>query len=155
MVIRVATPVDNPGIVELVNVAFRIAEGFFVDGDRIDAAQVEAMFGTGTFLVQEVAGDLVGCVYLEIRKERAYFGLLSVAPEFQGRGLAREMIVEVERRAKEAGCAIMDIRTVNVRPELIPLYSKFGYAESGFEPFPTHVRLKMPCHFILMSKNLV
>lgn len=155
MLIRLATAADIPRIVELVNIAFRVAEGFFVIGDRIDGAQVETMFGTGTFLVAEVAGDLVGCVYLELRQERAYFGLLSVAPEFQGRGLARELIADVERRAKEAGCAVMDIRTVSVRPELVPLYSKFGYAESGIEPFPTHVRTKMPCHFIRMSKDLV
>jgi GNAT superfamily N-acetyltransferase len=155
MLIRLATRDDIPRIVNLVNVAFRISEGFFVIGDRIDAAQVEAMFGTGTFLVGEVSGALVGCIYLELRKERAYFGLLSVAPEFQGRGLARELIVDVERRAKEAGCAVMDIRTVSTRPELIPLYTKFGYAESGIEPFPSHVRTKMPCHFVRMSKNLV
>jgi GNAT superfamily N-acetyltransferase len=154
MFIRVATRADIPKIVQLVNVAFRISEGFFVIGDRIDAAQVATMFGTGTFLVGEISGSLVGCVYLELRKERAYFGLLSVAPEFQGQGLARELIVEVEQRAKEAGCVVMDIRTVSTRPELIPLYSKFGYAESGIEPFPTHVRTKMPCHFIRMSKNL-
>jgi hypothetical protein len=65
------------------------------------------------------------------------------------------LIVEVERRAKEAGCGVMDIRTVSTRPELIPLYSKFGYAESGIEPFPAHVRIKMPCHFVRMSKNLL
>jgi GNAT superfamily N-acetyltransferase len=155
MVIRLATPADISRIVELVNVAFRIAEGFFVVGDRIDAAEVETMFGTGTFLVGEISGDLVACAYLELRKERAYFGLLSVAPEFQARGLARELIVAVERRAKEAGCVVMDIRTVSTRPELIPLYNKFGYAESGIEPFPTHVRITMPCHFVRMSKNLV
>jgi GNAT superfamily N-acetyltransferase len=155
MLIRLATLADIPQIVELVNVAFRISEGFFVVGDRIDAAQVETMFGTGSFLVGEISGGLVSCVYLELRKERAYFGLLAAAPEFQGRGLARELIVEVERRAKEAGCGVMDIRTVSTRPELIPLYSKFGYAESGIEPFPKHVRIKMPCHFVRMSKNLL
>jgi GNAT superfamily N-acetyltransferase len=155
MLIRLATSADIPQIVELVNVAFRISEGFFVVGDRIDAAQVETMFGTGMFVLGKISGSLVSCVYLELRKERAYFGLLAVAPEFQGRGLARELIVEVERRAKEAGCGVMDIRTVSTRPELIPLYSKFGYAESGIEPFPTHVRIKMPCHFVRMSKNLL
>jgi GNAT superfamily N-acetyltransferase len=155
MLIRLATLADIPQIVELVNVAFRISEGFFVVGDRIDAAQVETMFGTGTFVVGEISDRLVSCVYLELRKERAYFGLLAVAPEFQGRGLARELIVEVERSAKEAGCGVMDIRTVSTRPDLIPLYSKFGYAESGIEPFPTHVRIKMPCHFVRMSKNLL
>ncbi len=155
MNIRVATIADIPKIVDLVNVAFSGAEAFFVEGDRIDSTQVEAMFGTGEFLVGEISGKLAGCAYLELRAERAYFGLLSVAPELQRQGVGRELVSAVERRAKDAGCMVMDIRTVNIRPELIPLYSKMGYAESGIEPFPAHVRVKMPCHFVRMSKNLI
>ena len=155
MLIRVATAADLPQIVELVNLAFHDAEAFFVDGDRIDSAQIEVMFGTGLFLVGEISGRLAGGVYFELREERAYFGLLSVAPEHQRQGLGGEFVAEVERRARDAGCAVMDIRTVNIRPELIPLYSKLGYVESGIEPFPAHVRVKMPCHFICMSKDLI
>ena len=155
MLIRVATTADIPQIVDLVNAAFRGAEAFFVEGDRIDAPQVEAMLGTGEFLLGEISEKLAGCVYLELRGERAYFGLLSVAPEFQRRGVGRKLVAEVERRARDAGCVVMDIRTVNIRPELIPLYSKMGYIESGVEPFPPQVRVKMPCHFIRMSKGLI
>ena len=154
MEIRVATRSDIPQIVDLVNVAFRLAEGFFVEGDRTKPAQIEAMFQTGTFLLADVSGELAACVYLELRGERAYFGLLSVNPDHQRQGVGRALVDEVERRAKEAGCGIMDILTVNVRPELVPLYSKMGYAESGTAPFPSHVRIKMPCHFVRMSKDL-
>jgi GNAT superfamily N-acetyltransferase len=155
MEFRVATRADLPQIVDLVNVAFRLAEGFFVDGDRTNPAQIEAMFETGTFLLADVSGELAACVYLELRGERAYFGLLSVDPDHQRQGAGREMVDEVERRAKDAGCGVMDILTVNVRPELVPLYSKMGYAESGTAPFPANVRTKMPCHFVRMSKDLV
>src|SRR5277367_5506420 len=139
MEIRVATRSNIPQIVDLVNVAFRLAEGFFVEGDRTNPAQIEEMFQTGTFLLADVSGELAAGVYLELRGERAYFGLLSVDPDHQRQGVGRALVDEVERRAKEAACGIMDILTVNIRPELVPLYSKMGYAESGTAPFrPTY-----------------
>ena len=49
----------------------------------------------------------------------------------------------------------MDILTVNVRTELIPMYLRMGYAESGTEPFPANVPTKIPCHFIRVSKSLI
>jgi N-acetylglutamate synthase-like GNAT family acetyltransferase len=154
MEIRAATQADIPQIVELVNVAFHRAEAFLVYGDRTNPAQIEAMFQTGAFLLAEISGQLAGCIYLEPRGDRAYFGLLSVDPSRQRQGVGRELVKEVERRARQAGCGIMDILTVNLRPELIPIYERMGYAQSGTAPFPEHVPTKIPCHFIRMSKDL-
>ena len=154
MNIRVAIPADIPQIVALVNLVFGRAEAFLVCGDRTNAPDIAARLQTGMFLLAEEAGTIVGCVYLEFRGERAYFGLLSVDPARQGQGIARTLVDEVERRARDAGSRIMDILTVNVRTELIPMYLRMGYAESGTEPFPANVPTKMPCHFVRMSKNL-
>ena len=48
--VRVAVPADAPAIAVLANAAFRV-EDFFKVCDRTDAAEVEAMMGTGVFLV--------------------------------------------------------------------------------------------------------
>jgi hypothetical protein len=72
-----------------------------------------------------------------------------------GPSTARTLVDEVERRARDAGSRIMDILTVNVRTELIPMYLRMGYAESGTEPFPANVPTKIPCHFIRVSKSLI
>jgi len=152
--IRQAGVADAQQIVALVNLAFRV-ESFFVFGDRTNPDQITAMFQTGTFLLGEISGQLVGCVYLELRGDRAYFGLLAVNPSRERQGIGRQLVNEAERRALAAQCRAMDILTVSVRPELIPLYSKMGYAESGTAPFPANVPTKIPCHFIRMSKNLV
>lgn len=154
MEIRIATRADIPQIVSLVNTAFRLAEGFFVEGDRTNPVQIEAMFETGTFLLGDVSGELAACLYFELREARAYFGLLSVAPHHQRQGVGRALINEVERRAKDAGCGVMDILIVNIRPELPQIYGRMGYAETGTAPFPAQVRTKMPCHFVRMSKDL-
>jgi predicted N-acetyltransferase YhbS len=154
MEVRLATEADLPEIVALVNLAFRV-ESFMVYGDRTGAPQISAMFQTGIFLVAEDSGRMVGCVYLEWRADRAYFGLLSVDPARQREGIGQVLVREAERRAADAGCCVMDILIVNVRPELVPIYQRLGYAESGTAPFPANVPTKIPCHFIKMSKALL
>jgi predicted N-acetyltransferase YhbS len=153
MEIRLAAETDVPQIVALVNLAFQV-ERFTVYNDRTSAPQITGMFQTGTVLLAEASGQLVGSVYLELRGNRAYFGLLSVDPSRQRDGIGRALVLEVERRAKAAGCKVMDIFAVNVRPELIPIHQRMGYAESGTAPFPANVPTKIPCHFMRMSKEL-
>ena len=78
-------------VVQLINSAFRV-EAFFVDGDRIDAEKVRALFKAGKFLLAEDDAKLVGCVYLELRGERGYLGLLSVDPSRQRSGVGRQLV---------------------------------------------------------------
>ena len=101
-----------------------------------------------------VAGDMAGCVYVELRGERAYFGLLSVDPARQKGGVGRELIAAAEEYAREHGCAVMDIRIVNLRAELPAFYGRLGYAEAGTEEFTPGSPTKLPCHFVKMQKAL-
>jgi GNAT superfamily N-acetyltransferase len=152
--IRKATVRDAEQITALVNLAFRV-ESFFVDGERIDVERVRGLMEKGTFLLAEDTAALAGCVYVELRGERGYFGLLAVEPSKQRRGLGRRLAQEAEEYARAAGCLVMDIMTVNVRTELPPIYRKMHYVETGTVPFPSEVRSKLPCHFVVMSKPLV
>jgi hypothetical protein len=61
--------------VSLINVAFRKAEGFLLDRDRIDLPAVRELLQKGKFLVAEDK-FLCSCVYLEQRGDRSYLGLL-------------------------------------------------------------------------------
>jgi hypothetical protein len=60
---RIAKSSDAETITSLINAAFRV-EQFFVDGDRIDLAQVTALFEKGEFLLLEDDRGLAGCAYL-------------------------------------------------------------------------------------------
>ena len=151
MSVRRAEPDEAGALTRLINSAFGPAEDFFVHGDRISVDGVRERFDTGMFLVTE---DYGGCVYVELRGDRAYFGLLSVDPALQGQGLARRLIAAAEGHAFSHGCGFMDISVVNLRTELPPLYRKFGYVETGAEPWPDDVPTKVPCHFICMTKDL-
>src|ERR1700691_985440 len=83
---RIADFADAENIARLVNAAFRI-ERFFIDADRTNPDKVRELLAKGKFLLVEEADALVGCVYVELRGERAYFGLLAVDPGRQGTGL--------------------------------------------------------------------
>jgi GNAT superfamily N-acetyltransferase len=149
-----ATVADAPGITAVINAAFRIAEGFFIDGNRITQTEVEESLAKGAFLLAETDGKLNGCVYVEMRGERSYLGLLSVDPTIQQSGLGSRLMNEAERYCRERGSHSMDILIVSLREELPAFYQRRGYVESGTTPFPTDVPTKVPCHFINMSKPL-
>lgn len=152
--IRVATTTDVPRITSVINAAFRKSEGFFVDGPRISEAEVGEHLARGRFLLAETGEKLNGCVYVELRGERSYLGLLSVDPAYQQAGLGSFLMVAAENYCRERGSRFMDIYIVNVRSELPPFYQRRGYVETGTTPFQEDVVTKIPCHFINMSKAL-
>ena len=99
----------------------------------------------------------MGCVYVEPRGNRAYLGLLSIAPERQGAGLGRELNLAAENFARQQGCKWMDLRVVSPRADqLLPIYRRLGYVETGTQEYPAVLVEKMtiPGHFILMEKQL-
>lgn len=152
--IRSAELADAPQITAVINAAFRIAEEFFIDGNRITQGEVEQSLAKGVFLLAEANGKLNGCVYVELRGERSYLGLLSVDPTYQQGGLGSLLMAEAEKYCRERGSRSMDIVIVSLREDLPSFYQKRGYVESGTSPFPPDVPTKIPCHFINMSKSL-
>ena len=161
MSIRTATRAESAVLASIINEAF-VVEAFFKIGDRTSADEVTALMNSGgEFLVLEnvepgtgTLGTPVGCVFLKQTRDRAYFGMLSVAPAHQGKNFGRQLIDAVEARARERGCTVMDIHIVNLREELFPYYRSLGYQETGTLPFPDTDRASRPCHFIVMSKPL-
>ena len=152
--IRVANPADAEAIALLINSAFRPAESFFVDGDRIELKEVSDLLGKGTFLLVEEEATFVGCVYVERRGERGYLGLLSVDPSRQQCGFGSLLMTEAENFCSNLDCHFMDIKIVNLRKELPDFYRKRGYVETGVSNFPADVETKQACFFIDMAKPL-
>ena len=144
---------DAEAITGLINRAFQV-ERFFLDGDRIRLDEVRARFETGSFMVAEEGGGLTGCIYVELRGERAYLGLLSITPERQRSGLGTLLTYAAEDFCRANGCGAVDLMIVNLRKELPVFYRRLGYVETGTAPFPEDVQTKQPCHFVKMSKPL-
>jgi predicted N-acetyltransferase YhbS len=151
--IRAAIPGDAEAVAQLINAAF-VVERVVIDGDRTNPENVRTLMNSGRFLLADDAGGLVGCVYIERRGQHGYLGLLSVAPQLQGRGLGRQLVAAAEDYSREIGCRAVDLRIVSARAELLPFYRHLGYIENGTAPFPADVQTKVPSHFILMTKLL-
>ena len=127
-VLRTAVAADVPAIVDLINRAFAV-EKFFKSGERIDAAGLAEMMQHGEFLLLESAAALISCVYVKITGERAYAGTLAVDPLQQKSGIGRRMMNEAEEYARAHACEVLDIRIVNVRPELSEIYTSWVRAD--------------------------
>jgi len=151
---RIADPADAGALVRLINSAFRV-ELPYIEGERINAAGVRSYMAKGKFLVAESSPCLAGCVYVELRSDRGYLGLLGVDPPLQGTGLGRKLMDAAENYFREAGCRAIDLRVISARTPLPAFYRHLGYLETGTAPFAPEVPVKVPCHYILMSKSLV
>ncbi len=153
--IRTATAADMPAMIPVVNAAFAIET--FLDGTRTDEERMAEMMRKGDFLVAEDrAGHVVATVYLEVRGERGYFGMLAIDPRQQGTGLGRRMVEAAENHCRQHGCKHVDIVVLSLRTDLPPFYRKLGYVETGREDFRTSRPLKdgVECHGVTMSKAL-
>lgn len=154
MKIHLAQDTDAEGLVALINAAFREAESYIIDRDRVDLELVRSLLAKGEFLVAGDEGVLTGCVYLERRGERAYLGLLSVSPERQKAGIGSILMREAEQHCARAGCRFMDLKIIDLRKDNDEFYKRRGYMETGTEPFRPDLETKLPCHFVNMSKPL-
>lgn len=152
---RSATPSDRPRLVALINSAFSIES--FLDGTRTDDERLAAMMEkAGILIAEDASGCLLASVYIERRGNRGYLGMLAVDPARQGSGLGRRIVEAAEDRFRQQGCEAVDISVLNLRPELLPIYRRFGYVETGTEEFHPSRPLKpgLECHCIVMSKQL-
>jgi GNAT superfamily N-acetyltransferase len=151
--IRLAQNADVEPLAHLINSAFRV-EQHFIQGDRINSDGVRAYMEKGEFLLAEDSASLAGCVYVELRGDRGYLGLLGVEPARQGTGLGRKLMDAAENYFRAAGCSAIDLRIVSARTTLPAFYRHLGYIETGSAPLAPDVPVKVPCHYILMSKSL-
>ena len=152
---RLATAQDAPRLIATINAAFSIEE--FLEGTRTDEARLAATMEKGSILMAEdAAGNLLGSVYFELREIRGYVGMLAVDPAQQGRGLSRKLMESAEERLRAAGCDEVEIVVLNMRPELPPIYRRYGYVETGTTDFTPSRQLKpgVQVHGIIMVKKL-
>ncbi|MFI1161986.1 GNAT family N-acetyltransferase [Streptomyces sioyaensis] len=145
---RTALDADVPGLVELIESAYRgdasragwTTEADLLAGQRTDPDGVTAVVRKtdGRLLIAERDGELIACCQLEHRGDHAYFGMFAVRPELQGGGLGKVIIAEAERTARETwGAREMRMTVIRQRDELIAWYERRGYRRTGqLTPFP-------------------
>ena len=150
---RNADASEVEAITDLTNLAFGV-ERFFVYGNRITASEVRERLDTGAFILAKSGDRLIGSVYVELRGQRCYAGLLAVNPSQQQAGVGTRLMNAAEDHGRTRGAQAMDLQIVNLREELAGFYRRLGYMETGVASFPSTVPTKLKCHFITMAKTL-
>jgi ribosomal protein S18 acetylase RimI-like enzyme len=111
----------------------------------------------GTLLLAENRdGRILASVYTELRGTHGYLGMLAVDPAHQRSGLGRRLMQAAEAHFRDHGCNRLEITVLSMRPELLPIYRRFGFVETGTEEFhyPHPLAPGLECHCIVMQKPL-
>jgi ribosomal protein S18 acetylase RimI-like enzyme len=153
--IRTALPADSARLIPLINEAFAVET--FMTGPRIDPERLAAYMQKGAILLAEDdSGQLIASIYVEIRGDRGYAGMLAVSPARQRSGIGSRMMQAAEDFLRARGCIALDITVLSLRTELPPIYRGYGFVETGTEPFvyPHPLKDGLQTHCIVMSKPL-
>ncbi len=166
------TEKDVPGIVALVNAAYRgtgsrrgwTSEEHLIQGARTSAESIVALLGDPASVILLMRGQfqLNGCVHLKREaNDTAYLGLLSVRPAMQGSQFGRHLLAAAERYVqKEFAARAIEMTVIEQREELISWYERRGYARTGeVRPFPyDDVSLGTPTRedlrFVVLRRSL-
>ncbi len=146
---RTATAADLAELADLINGAYRgnssragwTTEADLLDGQRTDIAGLrELMNDPKQFLLvaSDGGGQLLGCAHVILEPDQTlYFGMLTVHPEAQARGMGRELLVHLQHFGLSAGCCRMRMTVVHLRAELMAWYERRGFVRTGrVLPFP-------------------
>lgn len=160
---------DIPQLVELLNISYRgnssrqgwTTEADLVEGDlRTDEEDLNRLMKNPdtTFLKYTTENEKIeGCVFLQKRQGKMYFGMLSVNPSLQAKGIGKQIMAAAEDLARKEACPIMYMRVITGRDELINWYERLGYKATGeLQPFENtrFGKAKVPIEFIVMQKEL-
>ena len=80
------------------------------------------------FLVGLVEGGIVATVMAGYEGHRDWLNYLAVAPEFQRRGLAREIVAKAEQLLRKAGCPKINLQIRASNQAVIEFYRRLGYS---------------------------
>ena len=145
--------VDAEAIAKLINTAYRgetsrkgwTTEADLLDGQRADFDGIlESLEKKNCYfiLAQNSKPDpsdprVFGSVFIEIKKDCLYFGMLTVHPNFQGLGLGKWFLKQVENEAIRWDRKKVQMTVIGQRHELISWYQRHGFKTTGQRlPFP-------------------
>ena len=167
-----ATEKDVPGIVALVNSAYRgtaakrgwTSEEHLIAGQRTSADSIVTILRDPQSVILLMRGQFMlnGCVHLKREaNDTAFLGLLSVRPAMQGSQFGRHLLAAAERYVrKEFASRAIEMTVIEQREELISWYERRGYERTGERrPFPyDDVSLGTPTRedlkFVVLKRDL-
>lgn len=160
---------DIPELENLVNHAYRgeeskkgwTSEAYLLRGIRINKETLSAYLQQENVTIlkyTDIDNKIIGTVYLEVKGNALYLGMLSVSPVVQSKGTGRALLQEAEVFAKAHNCDKISMTVISVRSELISWYERRGYVFTGeMQPFHGDGKFgesDQKLEFIVMEKIL-
>jgi ribosomal protein S18 acetylase RimI-like enzyme len=143
-------------IVSLVNSAYRgphaklgwTTEADILDGQRTDHGLIAEMINSSDseiFLALDENKSLIGCIYVKYEEASLYFGMLTVEPSLQNKGIGKKLLLLVEEIARQKNIVKIRMTVIRGRTELVAYYERFGFKKTGrIEEFPEDSRYGIP-----------
>ena len=141
---------DWAGVLDLLRDAFAYMEGR-VDPpsslNRLDLAGIVQKVREETVILAFDDEALIGCAFLRDMPDALYVGKVAVSPALRNSGVARKMITQAERIAKDKGHQYLELQT---RIELVENHRAFAamgfikfneYAHEGYSR-PTSITMR-------------
>lgn len=157
-----AGPADAEAVFRLINVAYAVETGDsgvgfkrcerFVHVDEVSSMLQEC---TITKATDSQTGELLGVIAFKLFPgSHLYFGPFAVAPNAQGKGVGRLLRNHVESLARANDCKYLEIKVINVRDDILPMYRRDGFVEVGTQPYTEEWKVTRPVHFLVLHKAL-
>jgi ech hydrogenase subunit C len=132
---------DIPEILALQKIAYRSQAEIYGD-DSVPALnqtleQITAEFENTIFLKAVVNGKIIGSIRGRREGDIAHISRVVVHPYFQGKGLAKRLITQIEQELGDV--RLFEAFTGHQSTQNINLYGKLGYHQVRTEPFTSTV----------------
>ncbi|HVU12879.1 MAG TPA: GNAT family N-acetyltransferase [Phototrophicaceae bacterium] len=124
---RLAQPEDLPAVLAVDNSAF--VAPWQMDHEELR----QAMRISASCTVAEQQGELVGYQLSTLYFDGAHLARLAVAPQVQGTGVARALLIDVLRRFERRGVRSMTVNTQASNMRSQRLYTGFGFERTGYD----------------------
>lgn len=79
------------------------------------------------FLVGELGGEIVATCMVGYEGHRGWINYLAVAPEYQKRGIAGQIMEEAERLLRDAGCPKINLQVRTANAQVIEFCKRIGF----------------------------
>jgi len=144
---------DAEEIDMLINLAYRGKEGWtketdIVEGKRSNIKDVHYLIKNQNshMLIARNHGDLIACICIEEKENKAYIGSFAVSPAQQNIGIGKQVLELAENYASNnLGITEFVMVVISQRKELIEFYERRGYIRTGeIEEYPVHLNVGMP-----------
>ena len=98
---------------------------------RLTAQSMKADAEKGALLLAERGGELVGCVFAQVKGDALYIGKLAVRPGLQGEGIGRKLVDAARTEARRLGLGMLELQTRVELTENHATFARMGFVKTG------------------------